>query len=175
MRGLRFQAFSQDLIVLEKCPDIGFMCDRLIENRKKGLVRVVTVAPVGLFARFVPRWHGRVELVVGLCIIGAVISGFPQVFRETLDFRRERRVAAHMLSAQRVGIHARDQAGATGRRDAAHRKGVDVADAFRGETIEVQCGSAGLAEATEMRADVLAGQPQNVRRSVFARITAPRP
>ena len=123
-----------------------------------------TIPPMGLVAQFIPGRDGRGKVIVGLCVVGAVIARCSQVFRKAVYLGRRHALAAHMLGADGGGIHSRNDGGSAGRADTIGREGVGVAKALRREPVNVRGTGIGVAIAAEVRAGVLATHPQNIPR-----------
>ena len=66
------------------------------------------------------------------------------------------------MTAGADGVHPRSDGVAAGRADAGHAEGVGEADAAGGQAVEVRRAGRAVAEGCEERADVLAGEPENV-------------
>ena len=66
-------------------PHSAFVTAHEVEDREEGLFRIGTVAPVGVLSQIVPCRQRRIELVVGLGVVRAVVARRPQVFGEALD------------------------------------------------------------------------------------------
>ena len=71
-------------------------------------------------------------------------------------------LAAHVLGPGRGRIQARDNRGAGGRADGGIRPRVPIADAALGEAVEVRRVRVFVTITTELRPDVLGGEPENV-------------
>ena len=67
--------------------------------------------------------------------------------------------ASHMVGADRRLVHAGNNPRTTWRANAGSRKGACVAHAFRRQLIEMRCDSVLVAETTQVRTDILTGQP----------------
>ncbi len=129
------------------------------------------VAPVGLVGALVPGGEGRglnlvglTEVVVGLRIVGAVVTGGAEVLGEALDLRGRDALTAHVAGAEGGGIHAGDDGGARGGADAVDGEGVGVAGALSGEVVQVGGAGVGVAVAAKVGAGVFGGDPEDIGR-----------
>jgi len=165
-------------------PDLALVRRREVEDREERLALVRAVAEVRLVVALVPGRHGRGELIVGLGAVGAVVTGGPQVLGEGLDVgRRHGRVGRgqilglmrgpHVVRPDTGWIHRRDDARAVRRADWRH--GIDVVEphALRRQPIEVRRARDRVSVAAQMRADILARNPHDVRAA--SRITGRGP
>src|SRR5690606_11240540 len=151
------------------------MCDGGVEDGKEGLtLRAVLV--VRSVALFVPHCRWRDELVVGLDVVGRVISPCPQVLRKGLHFRRgDYRILSrhflnfrkdiegpHVVPAGSGLIHAGDNGTATRGAYPCCCKGLVIAYAFTCQAVDVRRGHRAVAVTVQPRAHVFHRKPQNV-------------
>ena len=141
--------------------DRAFVRNGEVEDGEERLI-FRAVPPMGLPARFVPCGERRLELVIGLRVVRAVVSGGPEIFREALDLRRRHGSRPHVHGADGGRVHAGDDRRAARRADARNREAACVASALGGQIVDVGTRGVGVAVAAQVRADVLATDPQNV-------------
>lgn len=104
-----------------------------------------------LRAALIPGGQRRLELVIGLFIVGAIVTGGPQVFCKTFYImRNNRRVrrrqfgcigmgmcGAHMVRADRNRVHTGNYRRTGRRTHASSRKAVRIQAALRGQAVQV--------------------------------------
>ena len=66
------------------------------------------VFPVGFVTSFIPGGQRRVEIIVGLGIVGRVIPARPKILRERLDFGRSNHAGSHVVGPYRCRIDPGD-------------------------------------------------------------------
>ena len=140
-----------------------------VEDAEEGLCLVRIASPVGVCAAFIPR--GRDDpfptagVVIGFDVVGGVVAGlFPEDGGESAHEVRDGKGGAHLHGTQRGGVAAGDEAGSGGRADWGRGKGVGVAHAFLGESVEVGSGSVGVTVAAKGGTHVLSRDPEDVGR-----------
>ena len=154
-----------------------FVAAHEVEHRKERLVRIGAVAPVGVRSELVPGRQRRLELVVGLLVVRAVVAGGAQVFGEALDVMGNHRGIGrghlrgggmdvrgpHVVRADGDGVQPGDDR-RTGR-CAYPRRGETVRPPppLGGEAVHVRCPRYRVAVATVERTGVLKRNPENVR------------
>ena len=141
--------------------DLALVTGRQIEDREERLARtpILVVSPG---AALVPRLARVRHVIVGLRVVRAVIARLAEGHRVQRERVGDRHSAAVMLRAQRTGIHPGDQRGACGRADRRVGKRVPVANALRGQAVQVGRLGQRIAVTAQIRAVVLAGDPQDV-------------
>ncbi len=152
-------------LVLAVTGDAAFMTTGKVKNCKEGLVLGGAVFPVSFSARLVPDFIGRwiFELVVGLAVVGAVVTGFAKRHRERLEPLRERGIAAHVVRSDAVLIHPRDDRRSAGSTDARGCERVRVTNTFFGQLVQVRSDCVRVTITTQVCADVLARNPNHIR------------
>src|SRR5690606_35165071 len=129
-----------------------------------------------LVAVLIPyRWRCT-KLIVGLNVVGAVVSRGPQVFRKSFHFRRrDDRVLAgyalnfridvegpHVMTSHTRLIHSCDDRTATRSAYPSRCKRAIVEHTFSRKTIDIRCRNRTVAVAIQPRTHVFNGQPKNV-------------
>lgn len=114
---------------------------------------VPTVANEGAFVA---------QVVVRLHVVGGVVARLAQQGRETADMVWNRELRPQPLRPERCRIHPGDEARAGGRADWRGGEGARVADALAGERVEARRARVGVTITTEVRADVLGGDPEDI-------------
>ena len=75
-----------------------------IEHGKKRLAGLAILV-VGRIAGFIPNAIRFKRIIVFFTVIGAVIAGLSQILRKEFELRGYGKLAAHVHSAQRGGVH----------------------------------------------------------------------
>jgi len=156
-----FEVFRNTLI-LGFTRDTALVATAEIEHRKERLARL-TVPPVSLAARFVPHILQVFGLIVGLGIVRAIVTGISKIARKRPDKTGQFCAAAHMVCADCRLIHSRYDTAPDGSTDARRSESVGITNTIARQLIDIGRNRKLVAEATDMRADILAGQPQNIR------------
>ena len=81
-----------------------------IEDREKWLILARAILPVALLTRNIPDLRRRwaFELIVSLAVVGAIVSCLFQQDGERRQPLRQLGIASHVVSADAVLVHARD-------------------------------------------------------------------
>ena len=142
--------------------DPALVAGRRVEDGEERLTgRPVPV--VGPAAALVPGVAGVGDVVIGLGIVGAVVAGVAEVLGVEADRSGMRTRLRWCWMPSDDGVHPGDQ-GAPGRRaDRGVGEGVPEADALGRQPVEVRRLGERVAVAAEVRAVVLAGDPEDVR------------
>ena len=156
----RLEIFG-DAFIFGLTGDAAFMAAGEIEDRKERPV-FFAISPMRLIVRLIPGVAEVAGLVIGLGIVRAVIARPPEIGSEGLDVDRQLGVASHMVSANRRLIHAGNDSRATRCADAGGCKGVRITHAFPGQPVEIRRNGMFIAEAAQVRTDILAGEPKDV-------------
>jgi hypothetical protein len=142
--------------------DLAFVAGGEIEDGEKRLTgRAVFI--VGLSTARVPRLAIAGQVVVGLRIVGRVVTGRTQDFGVKRERRGDRDATPVVLGAERGRIHAGDERGPRGGAHGGVGKREAIPDALRGEPVEMRRLRLRIAVAAEVGAVVLAGQPEDIR------------
>ena len=145
-------------------PDLALVGHREVEDGEERRA-VRAVPPVRLARRFVPDRSlaaGLLEVVVLLRVVRHVVAGLAQVLRKEPEALRQPGLAPHVLGPGRRRVEAADDCRAGRRADRNGRPGVAVDQAACGEGIQVGSGGVVVAVSAEVRAVVLAGDPEDV-------------
>ena len=158
-------------------PHAAFVAAQEVEDREERLFRIGPVPPVGCISQVVPGRQRRLELVVGLEVIGAIVARRPQVLGEALDVvGRDRGIGRghfrgigvhvggpHVMRADGGGVHPRDD-GRAGRSAHARRGETARPPATLGrEAVHVRRAGHRVAVTPIVRTGVFEGNPQDVR------------
>ena len=155
--------------------NLALVGDLEVEDRKERLTLVRSTTPMRPRAEIVPDGKRDAELVVGLRAIAGVIPRRAQIFRERLDVERRYREVrsrqlghtilgrAHVLCADRVLVHARNDRGAARSAHRSCRECVCVADRFAREPIQHWSARQRVAVRSDVRAHVFVRNPDDVR------------
>lgn len=142
---------------------VAFMGDGEVENREERLA-IWAVLIVGVSAALIP--DGCVisfEIIVGLRVVGAIVTRFPQISGMPLEIRGNVISAAHVLGALGDGIGTVEDGGS---RHCAHRAvriSVGELQAIRRKGIQHRSGCLLVAVTGKpVRGVVLAGDPEDV-------------
>ena len=135
------------------------------------LIGILAALPVGFAAGQIPNVTRRrlFKLIVGLAVVGAVIPRLAEHQRERPQPLRQRGRATHVMGADAVLIHPGDDGRSTRGADAGSRVRVDIADTLLGQPVQVRRDRVGVTEASQVGADVLARNPQDIRSSIITR------
>ena len=134
-----------------------------IEHRKERLVFMGAIVPVRCLGRFVPDVILiPVEVVVGLGIIGAIVTGPTQVFGKTANMVRQGDPGSHMVGTNGDRILSGNDSRATGSTHSMARKGVGVPHAFGRQFVKIGSCSPRVAVTPKVRANVFTADPQNI-------------
>ena len=120
------------------------------------------VFPVGLGGRGVPDGGSFRKVVVLLGVVGGVVAGLAEELREHLLTGWISDHAAHVIAARGWAVEAGDDRGARGRADGRDGPSVGIAEGARRELVDMGRGRVGVAVAAQLRAVVLAGDPEDV-------------
>ena len=132
-----------------------------VEDSEKRLVFGATT-PVCLSAGLVPARQRRVELLIGFDVVRAVITGCSEVFAEAFYIRRRHALAAHVVRADSGRIHPGDNARPCRGTNARVRIRVGVTHTLGRKGIDVRRYGVTISIAAQVRADVLATDPEDV-------------
>lgn len=139
------------------------------DRQERGALR--SIAPMGFCALCAPDRFGLyVAIIVGLYIVGAIVTGCAHQFGIGLDEAGQMCSGAHMMRrAAAFGVNARENAKAGG--CANRRVGIDVAveNALARQPIDRGRAGQRVAIGTDKGAIILADDPQYVRERAVRR------
>ena len=146
-----------------------------VEHREERLALVGAVAPVRLVAQLVPDRERAAELVVGLDVVRRVVARRAEILGERLHIEGRHRLVrarqigdgvlagAHVLRADRVLPHPRDDRRPARRADGRGGEGVGEPYPFARELIERRRARDLVAVRADPRAQILRRDPEDVR------------
>ena len=139
-----------------------------VEDGKEGLallpVPVVRLVPVRVPANVLPARPLPVDrhVVVGLGVIGAVITGLAEDLRVVDHGIRNTHAATMIMKPEGGGIHPGDKGRACYRANRGGGIGMDITHSLPGKPVQVGSLRMGIPVAPEVRAVVLARDPEDV-------------
>src|SRR5262249_45088634 len=110
--------------------------------------------------------------VIGLYAVAAVVAQGAEVLGEAADVGRRHALAAHVVGADAGRVAAGDDRRPARGANAGHGKRPGEADALLRPPVEVGRARVGVAVAAQVGADVLAGDPEDVRSARLACLLA---
>ena len=149
-------------VVLRVTVDARFMALREIENAKERLILGFAFSPVRFATRFVPRFFGRFELIVGFRVVSAIVPGFAQSDCERANEFGELSTTPHMMRANGRMVHTSNDGRAARSANPGSHKSLFVKRSLFCQQVDV--GSRGLVVsiAAEVGADILTADPYDV-------------
>ena len=102
------------------------------------------------------------EVVIGLAVVGAVVSGFFQILWEEFHMIRQYCLRSHVVGTQRNRIHPSDDPGTTRSTNAVTGKCVCEQSALGGELVKIRRGRRGVTVTAQLRTNIFATDPDNV-------------
>ena len=139
-----------------------------VEDGKEGLalfpVPVVRLVPVRVPANVLPARPLSVDrhVVVGLGVVGAVITGLTEDLRVVDQGIRNPHAAAMIMKPEGAGIHPGNKGRAGHRADRGGGVGMNIPHSLPGQPVQVGRLRKGIPVAPEVRAVVLARDPEDV-------------
>ena len=158
-------------------PHPAFVTAHEVEDREERLVRVGAVAPVGGVSEVVPGRHRRIELVVGLEVVRAIVTSPPQILGEALDVvGRDRGIGRghfrgigvyvggpHVVCSDGNGVHPGDDRGPGRGADPGSGIALRPPATPGREAVHVRRAGHRVAVAAVAGPGVFEGNPQDVR------------
>ena len=141
---------------------------RGIEDRKEGLslpaIPVVRLATALVPAHVLPASTLSIDrhVIVGLGVIGAVVSCFPEELRIIDDRPGHGYTAAVIVNTEGRGIHPRNERGAGRRANRGRGEGVEIPHSLFRKPVEVRGPRLDVPVASKIRAVVLTRDPKDI-------------
>ena len=135
-----------------------------VEHREEWLVLALAIFPVAFLSRRIPylRSRGGLELLIGFTVVGAIVTSFSEVHWKRLQPCWQLGVATHVVRANAVLIHAGDDGGTAWCTNTSSCEGIRVTNTLTSHLVQIGSDRVRIAVASQVRADVLAGNPQDV-------------
>ncbi len=153
----------QIVVVLEQHALVGGAVVEHREERLPFLAVLVVGLPAGLVPGVLPRARDFFRIVIGLGIVGAVVSRGAHQQGEVFCKVGNVVAAPHMQRAQTAGVHTRDYRAPGRRTHRRVRESIFVKHALGGHLVQVWRGGHLIAVAPQPGAGILADHPQDVR------------
>ncbi len=135
-----------------------------VEYREEWLILVLAVFPMAFFSRRIPylRRSRVLELIVSFAVVGAIVASFSEVHRKRFQPFWQLGITTHVVCANAVLVHAGDDGGTAWCTNTSSGEGVRVTDTLGSHLVQIGSDCVRIAVASQVRANVLAGNPQDV-------------
>ena len=160
--------FVPELFIGNGCMDRTFVAGGDIKNGEEGLT-FGSVPVVCLPAALVPHTidiYGR-GIVIGLAVVGAVITFLHQVFGIEADRFRFLIPAAHLLISVGTGMNSCDNGISSGSADRGIGIGIGIEKSFGCQLIQVRGACKFIPIASQQGTVILTGDPEDIGQAAF--------